>query len=159
MDKENICFDRFLALSALLTGFERVELLGSGVAQEYYRQVNDIIGTEIFQQLLFTSATIIECYGNDEEALETAIRREILANIKLGAVAKNIIQLWYLGSWVQMPQSWRTQYGNNPSDVTTVVSSQAYQEGLVWSVIKAHPPGAKQPGFGSWAHLPINKHM
>lgn len=157
MDKEKICFERFLTLSALLTGFESVELLGSGVAQEYYKQVSSIIGNNIFQQLLVTSSLIIERYGNNEDALETAIRREILANVKLGPVAKNIIQLWYLGSWMQMPQSWRIRYGNNPGDITKVVSSQAYQEGLVWSVIDAHPPGAKQPGFGSWAHLPINK--
>lgn len=159
MDQENRYFEYFLALSVVLTGFDRVELLGSGVAEEYYQQITDIVGKETCQELLTTAANILKHCVDNEEALEIALRREILANVKFGPIAKNIIQLWYLGSWLQLPQTWRSQFGNNPNDVTKVISSQAYQEGLVWSVMSTHPPGAKQPGFGSWAHLPINQNM
>jgi hypothetical protein len=46
--------------------------------------------------------------------------------------------MWYNGNWGQ-----------------NVVSGQAYIQGLIWDAAEAHPPGAKQPGYGSWAIPPL----
>jgi hypothetical protein len=69
-------------------------------------------------------------------------------------MARNIIKMWYTGNWAQLPQAWRNQHGAGARDVDHVISSQAYQEGLVWRAIGTHPQGAKQPGFGTWALPP-----
>ena len=44
------------------------------------------------------SGKIIEESHKDGEKLTAAIRREILASPKFGPVARNIIQMWYLGA-------------------------------------------------------------
>jgi hypothetical protein len=79
-----------------------------------------------------------------EGTLRAEIKRSLMNHVNLGPIAKNIIRLWYLGTW-QKDKS------------TIVVSAKAYQEGLIWKVMHTHPPGAKQPGFGSWSDLPLSR--
>ena len=112
--------EAFLSLSVYLTGFERVELLGTGMLEEYYKYV------------------VCKAGKFDPNAL----MREVKTSRTLGPIAKNIIRLWYMGTWRK-----------DPAD--EVASAQAYQEGLIWKVMRTHPPGAKQPGFGTWSELPL----
>jgi hypothetical protein len=144
----------FLALSAILTGFEQVELLGTGLVDAYYDEVVSIIGKTFSDELWKTTVQVIAQHGKDEAQLETAVRREILASPLLGPIARNIIQMWYVGNWNELPSSWQQVYGVNPNDTTRVISPEAYEQGLVWDAIGAHPPAAKQPGFDSWRLLP-----
>jgi len=141
----------FVALSAILTGYEQVELWGTGVAEVYFQTVVGIVGGDVAKQLLAVGAAIQERWRGDPGGLDAAVRAEILASPKLGPVARNVIQLWYLGSWMQLPEAWRSEFGTSPADTTRVVSAAAYQQSLVYDAMAAHPPGAKQPGFGSWA--------
>jgi len=145
---------QFLFLSATLTGFDQAELLGTGLVQRHYRQVVDIIGEPIAQKLWAITRKLSRYTG---EKLETAIRSELMSSPKLGPVARNIIQLWYWGSWIELPQTWRDRYGTNQQDVTRFTSAEGYQEGLIWKAMATHPQGAKQPGFGSWSMLPGGK--
>jgi len=144
---------QFLSLSAVLTGFDQTELLGTGLAQEYYQQVVSAIGEEISQKLWTLTRDLTGRLGLD---LDTAIRRELMTSPKFGPVARNIIHLWYWGAWIELPQTWRYQYGTSPQDVTRFTSPSAYQEGLIWKTMNTHPQGAKQPGFGSWSLPPGN---
>lgn len=137
----------FLGLSAALTGFEAVDLEGTGLVEAHANTVRDIVGERIFGRLLLTWHQI------DEDVAES-VRRKILESPLVGPVARNIIQLWYTGIWNQMPGAWRNQYGASARDLTQVVSGAAYREGLVWRVIGAHPPAAKAPGFGTWTAPP-----
>lgn len=155
-EEEKNTANPFLALSVILTGFESVELLGTGLVETYANVIISTVGQTISDQLWATTTQIIARYGDREAQLETAIRHEILASSMLGPIARNIIQLWYVGTWNELPQSWRNLYGNNPNDTTRIISSEAYAQGLVWDVIGAHPPAAKQPGFDSWSQLPTS---
>jgi hypothetical protein len=155
MKKEKSPTEPFLALSAILTGFEKVELLGTGLVETYYNEVVSIIGQAFSNELWETTTKIIKHHSKDEAQLEAAVRREILASPLLGPVARNIIQMWYVGNWNELPQSWQQVYGVSPNDTTRVISPEAYEQGLVWDAINAHPPAAKQPGFDSW-HLSPN---
>jgi hypothetical protein len=92
-----------------------------------------------------------------QNELETAIRQDLLSSPKFGPIVRNIIQLWYEGTWNGLPQTWRNQYGVNPQDFTHITSTAAYQQGLVWKTMSSHPDGAKQPGFGSWSLKPARK--
>lgn len=149
--------EQFLALSAVLTGFERVNLLGTGMTEAYYQKLAGVVGQQMCDELCLLAGDLITRFHNDEERLLAALRREILASTKFGPLARNIIQMWYLGSWVQLPQEWRSQYGTSPADVTCVVSAEAYKQSLVYDAMRTHPPAAKQPGFGSWSQLPENE--
>jgi hypothetical protein len=79
---------------------------------------------------------------------------DFLADAKLGPVARNVILLWYCGTWTALPDEWRAEYGASPLDVNRVQSAAAYQAGLQWVVAQAHPAGARPSGFGAWAVAP-----
>lgn len=144
--------EQFLSLSVGLTGFDQAELLGTGLAQEYYQQVVSAIGEGISHELWTIAQNLTKHADAD---LDTAIRRDLMDSPKFGPIARNIIQLWYWGSWIELPKTWRYQYGTNPQqDETRFTSPAAYREGLIWKAMFTHPQGAKQPGFGSWSKKP-----
>lgn len=120
--------DDFLALSELLTGYGRVDLAGTGQVEQYLRLLADVLPPGVLDELL--------CAGRQGAAAGPVI----LGDPKLGPVARNIILLWYRGTW--------------PADTNHVVSAAAYQAGLQWLAAKAHPAGALQQGFGAWAEPP-----
>lgn len=146
--------DRFYKLSTTLTSFEEIDLIATGVGQEYYDTVKTIVSEAIFQSLLDTFQEICQKYGDQPSKLDQYVRSDILANPQFGPVARNIIKMWYLANWYQLPEAWREKYGTSPEDKTHVVSSEAYKEGLVWIAAEAHPMGAKQPGFATWSFPP-----
>lgn len=134
--------DDFLDLSARLTGFSRVELQGTGMVAAYWRLLLAIGGEELVGQLLRQP--------RDEEA----IAQLMLLDPDTGPLARNLITLWYLGLWNQLPLDWRDRHGAHAQDCTHYPSPEAYTQGLVWKTFDAHPQGAQQPGFGSWALPP-----
>jgi hypothetical protein len=156
MPKKNDGIDEFLHCSALVTGFARTDLLGTGMSEAYYRTLSGIIGESICAELWAAIRKLRRKYGGDPAKLEDAITNEIvIGNPKLGPVVKAIVQMWYLGAWAQMPPAWRAAYGTNPNDFNRIVSAEAYTEGLIWQAAGTHPQGAKQPGYGSWALPPV----
>lgn len=143
--------DKFLALSAEITAFTTFDLLGTGMADAYLKAVIDVVGEATVAQLLDAWERVRRA-GPD---LEENLRREIFGDEKLGPIARNIIKLWYIGTWYQLPYAWTQTFGALEKDVTFVVSPAAYVEGLLWPAIGSHPPGAKAPGYGSWATPPV----
>lgn len=151
-DRERL--SRFLDFSSTLTAFSVYELQGTGQAEPYLSTVTDVVGTEVVDSLLDTYArvkTADEVEGHDVDGM---LRREILADEMLGPVARNIIKMWYVGIWYQLPAAWRQAFGTREHDVMHMVSAVAYTEGLLWTTIGANPNGAKAPGYGSWAQPP-----
>jgi hypothetical protein len=103
-------------------------------------------------QLLDTFASIRHI--EEEQELNRAFRAKILGDEKLGPIARNVIKLWFVGTWYQLPYNWTQKFGINENDKTFVVSPNAYIEGLLWPTIGAHPMGAKAPGYGTWSAPP-----
>ncbi len=143
--------DKFLAFSAEITAFTTFELLGTGMADDYLAAVIDVVGESTVHELLRAWDRVRESGAASEENL----RRAIFGDEKLGPIARNIIKLWYIGTWYQLPYGWSQSFGAREKDVTFVVSPAAYVEGLLWPAIGSHPPGAKAPGYGSWANAPV----
>jgi hypothetical protein len=129
--------ERFAVLSARLTGFGRVTLLGTGMTAEYLASLDAVVGAPLVDELL---------EADDVDVL--------LQDARLGPVARNLILLWYCGTWTALPEEWRAAYGTSPLDATRVASPEAYQAGLQWVVAGAHPAGARQQGFGAWSVAP-----
>jgi hypothetical protein len=138
--------DQFVEMSALLTGFGRVQLHGTGMADSYLRAIDAVLPEGVLDELLDAFGRLPEGAG-----LEAAVRSEILGDPKLGPVARNVILMWYCGAWMALPDTWRSAYGVSPLDTDHVVSAEAYQAGLQWDAAGAHPAGARQQGYGAWA--------
>ncbi len=147
-------FDGFLALSAVLTDFSTFRLNGTGVATLYFDTVVSVVGAETTGQLIQAFRGVEREAGDSAQKLDEGLRSEIFSDDKLGPVARNIIKLWFIGTWYQLPQQWRSRFGTNVRDRTFIPAPQAYVEGLLWPAIGAHPPGAKAPGYGTWSEAP-----
>jgi hypothetical protein len=144
----------FLACSSALTGFPTFRLQGTGQAELYLSTAVDVVGEDAVRELLAAFQGVSRAAGQDEAALERGLRREILSDDKLGAIARNLIKLWYVGTWYELPEAWREAFAASEADRTFVVSPEAYTEGLLWPSIGANPSGAKPHGYGMWATLP-----
>ena len=146
---------RFLGLSAALTGFDETELHGTGMVGAHYDELVRTLGSREVGKLLGAwDAAVQEAAG--DACGEDAVRR-LLDDDRYGPVARNLITLWYLGTWSQLPRQWRNAYGAMSLDYDRVASPAAYREGLVWPAAGTHPMGAKQPGFGSWTEPPLRR--
>lgn len=141
--------DALVDLSALLTGFHRVQLFGTGMADQYLKTLEDVLPAAVLDGLLNAYEKLPE--GDEREA---ALEAQIFGHPDLGAVARNLILLWYTGTWRALPDEWRGRNGRSPLDLDRVVSPEAYVAGLQWVAAGAHPMGGRQQGFGSWALAP-----
>jgi hypothetical protein len=139
----------FHDLSVALTGFSGVELRGTGMGETYFRTLVEVVGDRVTSDLLRTFSEIELAGGG-----EIGIRTRLLGDPRLGPVARNLISLWYVGNWYELPQDWRDAHGVAPGDVTRVVSAQSYQQGLMWLAGGTHAQGANEPGYGTWAQPP-----
>lgn len=131
-------YDVFMAISESLTGFSVNELQSTGLAEIYYKYILNQIETVTFIEFLNISKNVLENSASQDQ-LKIAITAEIIANPATQEIAQSVIILWYMGTWEG-----------------ACVNDRSYKEGLVWTVMHAHPPGAKQPGFKSWETKPVN---
>jgi len=144
----------FLALSATLTGFSVFRLEGTGQTDAYLRTVRDVTGEPTVDALLAAHRRVADAAGGDRAALDRGLRRALLSDARLGPVARNLVKLWYVGTWYELPAAWREAFGAGARDGTFVVSPEAYTEGLLWPAVGANPAGAKPFGYGTWAKPP-----
>lgn len=143
----------FLNFSAEITAFSLVELYGTGQAEAYFQAVVGVVGQDLLERLLAEYAKVPQ--QDDHYTREELLSRAIFGDPHWGPIARNIIKLWYFGVWTQLPKSWSQSFGALEKDVNFVVNTSSYAEGLLWKAIDANPPGAKAPGYGSWANAPI----
>jgi hypothetical protein len=147
---------QFLAISSALTGFDEADLQGTGLVDAYLYEVQAVIGD--VEATAFIGAGVSALLAGDGDPARTdAALAALLAHPRFGPVARNVITMWYLGTWSRMPDGWYGDRPRNILDVDRVISAQAYVESLVWRAAGTHPPGAKQPGFGSWSLAPATE--
>src|ERR687888_1259393 len=140
----------FVGLSVELTGFDEAELVGTGATDIYHRYLAHAF-PDVLPELLAAWRAI--AHLPDREA---AVRREILADPKLGPFARAVLVLWYTATWNALPAEWSQAYGQHPEDVNRTFGP-AYPEGLAWKTANLHPGGAKPTGFGTWAFRPEDR--
>lgn len=152
----------FVAISAALTGYSEIELAGTGMVDDYFcvlMKEQDHEGVRAFfdkvEELLKKPATLgsqIKEAFIDLPPSASGLNPSF-DQLSYKGLAQRIILLWYTGVWTTM--NWLDT--KSQRDRTTIVSAEAYQQGLIWETAGTHPAGAKQPGFGSWQAAPIGK--
>src|SRR5882762_6625366 len=83
-------FDRFSHVSVEVTGFSLAELQGTGMMRVYFDELGLVLGRAIRQKYLNTN-------------LKPAV---LLSDLLWGPVTCNVIRIWYLGQWRQLPVGW-----------------------------------------------------
>jgi hypothetical protein len=146
--------ERFLAFSVEATAFSRYDLYGTGQAEAYLATADVVVGPQVVDDLLDAFDSVVAASAAGSRSRVALLRRDILGDSRLGPVARNLAKLWFVGTWYELPRAWTEAYPIQTSNVSFVVSAQAYTEGLLWPAIGANPPGAKPPGFGSWSQPP-----
>lgn len=141
----------FLRFSEEVTAFTIVELRGTGNARSFLDTVDSVVGADVTDALLAAYTALDWTTG---DAREAALRRTVFGDERLGPVARNVIKMWYVGNWYQLPKAWRERFGARPKDVDFTVSANAYTQGLLWPAVGANPAGANPPGYGAWAWPP-----
>jgi hypothetical protein len=137
---------KFVGISVGLTGFSEAELAATGMIDAYFAEFGMTVGIPV-------RSTFLAAHIDTDHLPGSSFH---------GPLARNIIRMWYLGQWKQLPSVWVQNLTEEQSrafnefgrDKDRVISAEAYQEGLAWTAIGANPMGAKQPGFGSWAVAP-----
>lgn len=129
----------FLEASALFTGFSKMELKATGMLESYYNTILMNVDKENIDYFFIDLNKLLSDPKQDAKSIKHALTTQFMPTSAYGTLVQNMIILWYTGNW-----------GNN------VVSSASYIQGLMWDTIHAHPPGAKQPGYGSWSDLPLS---
>jgi hypothetical protein len=146
--------DEFVAFSAAVTGFKQFDLHGTGQAADYLSTVAAGAGDEVLAELL-DAWTLVHGEASGDDALEhSLLRREVFSDPRLGPVARNVVKLWYVGIWYELPRAWIDACGALERNYTFMVSPSAYVNGMLWTAIGANPPGARGPGFASWTGPP-----
>ncbi len=142
----------FMDLSVVLTGFDLTDLQATAMGPVYLQQLLQNAGSVAPGVLLGAFAELRSaCQERDQHFLDAFAQRIMQP---FSALARNIVSLWYLGRWNQLPREWRDTHGALASDQDQIVSPEAYVAGLVWATLDSHPRGAKAPGFGTWATQP-----
>lgn len=145
--------ERFLSFSSQVTAYSVFELRGTGVAESYLATVEEVVGRPLLDALLDRYEAAVTA-ADGGAGLPDLLRRDLFSDPWLGPVARNIVKMFYVGIWYELPHAWTDAYGALQKNVTFTVSAAAYTEGLVWPSIGANPPGAKAPGYGAWAQPP-----
>ncbi|WP_343694362.1 hypothetical protein [Flavobacterium sp.] len=128
----------FLEISAILTGFTKTELKATGMLESYYNTIQKNTDKQDIDYFFVDVYALLNDKSYKPEQIEDILASQYLADSAYNGLAKNIIILWYTGNWG-----------------SEVISSASYIQGLMWNAAHTHPPGAKQPGYGSWAELPL----
>jgi len=128
MNNHLILSKTFLTISTYLTGYNEVELLGTGLLETYFNVFLEKFSPETLDYFFTEVDEILLESADDEDKINAAIAARLIPDSAYDGIAKNIILVWYTGNW--------------GSDV---ISTQSYQQGLMWDAAEAHPPGAKQP--------------
>ena len=102
---------RFLAFSADVAAFEVFELQGTGQAQAYLDAIVSVVGTPLLEDLLDTYDRAPPPQCSDRTERDAFLRREIFGDARLGPVARNVVKLWYVGIWYELPRTWIDAYG------------------------------------------------
>jgi hypothetical protein len=141
-------FQDFAAMSAALTGFQ-LQFLKPALDTTNLSQAYFDYATKETQHQQATVQTLLAAYRAISSQPAQQIANTLLETASQfpssqALLAQSIAKLWYTGSW----------YPPGSTDMSQVVSSLAYTNGLAWQVMQSHPMGFSPFSFGYWSEEP-----
>jgi len=142
--------DAFLSVSCTMTGLTALELQGTGLIDDHANLfVGMLAASGNSDQFINAMLTLAEA-PDPSTAIPAAMEDRFM-----GPLLSNLISLWYLGEWLQLPASWYVDGTPQPDvDTNTIPSPLAYAQAFAWRIAGAHPPGSRPTGYGGWALEP-----
>ncbi len=137
----------FINISAWLTGFDQTRLQATGLTQIYFDQLINGSAPADIAEFFNQAGEILLLAEQNHDAALARTRSRLMPASSYNAMAQKLILMWYTGQWFTNPADF-----NAPAPQ---ISPQSYVQSLVWPAAEVHPPGAKQPGYASWAEPPI----
>ena len=134
--------DLFVGLSKMLTG---VDTLQRQLADEYYHEYLQ----QTFGVYLDELIGIYREVTKEPKALDLFLQRinnytDQKHKENLLHVARQIVRIWYISQFKE---------SSEPS-INTEIYAGHWREGILWNVIKAHPPAYSTQEHGYWKYKP-----
>src|SRR5687768_1664625 len=89
-------FQIFLNISVELTGFEREDLLATGMIEQYYYTIMKEPDPDMVGAFFLTCQSILE---ESPDAILKRINTELMPTQAYNNLGQRIIRLWYTGTW------------------------------------------------------------
>ena len=134
----------FLDISAWLTGYDQTRLQATGLTEIYLKTLTEKSNPKTLAFFYQQAQKILLLASTDHNQALSETTSTLMHSSNYDATAQKIILMWYTGQWF-----------DDPSKQGDQINAQSYVQSLVWPTAQVHPPGAKQPGFASWAQQPI----
>ncbi|MBN3790608.1 hypothetical protein [Burkholderia sp. Ac-20353] len=149
MQHETQRHSAFVKNSSKILEFTQFTLRGTGIGETLCDFFVAKVGGEIFDQWMAQMTALPDTGPDKDKAVH------VLLHGPYGALTRNLLSAWYTGVWSELPAAWRAEHlpAGQP-DEDSVISVRTYQEALVWPLVGAHPPGAKQQGWAAWSMPP-----
>ena len=151
--------DDFIALSSVLIAEPNPDRL---LAQKYLDRLlaAPVEGEPMDKRVgaLLDTFREIRAGGGD---LEEGVRQRIVNDATHAPIARQVIFLWYTSAFLVRsvkPDAAVNLETGRPDTSTTLQfgSPEQYFRGMMWSVIRAHPPALSGGYFGYWRYPPEN---
>ena len=140
---------QFVAMSVILTGFEASVIAPGLDPIDLKKQYLDVLNTydaALTAQLLAEFVELASKGLTNQQIADALVETTAGTNPSpVGALARAVILLWYLGSF----------YPPNKPGSSQVVSANAYIGGLAWRVAQSKAMGYSEYSFGYWASPPL----
>lgn len=140
-DSQDAQLARFVEASSIILALSAYTLYGSGMAYTLCRYFRQRLGDASFRRWLDRAQALPPAGPALDEAMEA-----LLSCPEFGPPTRSVMIAWYTGNY---------QDTTTPGASSQVISAETYQAGLVWPLVGAHPPGAKQQGWDSWSRAPV----
>jgi hypothetical protein len=142
--------DAFVTVSCATTGFTALELQGTGLIDAHANLVVGVLAASGNADQFMNAMVTLAAAPDPSTAIPAAMQDRFM-----GPLLSNVIALWYLGQWLQLPASWYVDGPQPAVDTDTIPSPLAYAQAFAWRIAGAHPPGSRPTGYGGWGLQPV----
>ena len=142
--------DAFVAVASQVTGISLLELEATGLVDAHAGLFLTILDASGNSDQFINAIETLAADPNPAKAIPGAMKDAFF-----GPLLSNLICLWYLGEWLQLPAGWYVHGAQPPIDTSTIPSPLAYAQAFAWRDAGAHPPGSRPTGYGGWALPPV----
>jgi hypothetical protein len=122
----------------------------AGMTDRYLQVVQDKTRPDTLAAFIRVATQLLQEGATDAARLHALIADQLFDKDVFDRLARNITFMWYSGQWLPALRDAGVGLAQQRN-----ISADAYVQGLMWKTAFAHPPGAQQPGYGSWARPPI----